>query len=130
MNHLSNLRESVTARLRKIATGGLVALVLGGLLATGITVSASALEPTDALFEMTVTAGGEPVAGARVEVLEPQDGTFVYRTSGTTDATGHVNLTEWFDDYKPTLDSNVGYAVSISTARSHDDGPATTETCG
>ncbi|TBN55376.1 hypothetical protein EYE40_14275 [Glaciihabitans arcticus] len=108
MNQLSELRESALARLRKIATGGIVALVLGGLLATGMTVGASAVEGEGAELSLHVTAGGEGVANARVDVLRAQGGSYVYSTSGYTNASGHVELTDTYN-----LQAGVKYAISI-----------------
>ena len=125
MNKLSELRESVIARVRKIATGGVVALVLGGLLATGITVSASAAVQ-DALFELTITSGGEPVTNAEVELLSPADGGYRVRAGGITDEDGFVDITKSYgDDYDPKLDSGVGYAVRVIPSNSYDQAPVT-----
>lgn len=103
--------SALVARLRRLATGGVVALVLGGLLSTGLTVGAQAAESTGAQLEVQVSGGGVPVEGVRVEVLSPQGSTYEFATSGYTDEQGVVELTDGY-----SLQAGVAYAVSLDTS--------------
>jgi hypothetical protein len=107
---LSAASSTRSSRLKRFLSGGVVALVTGGLLATGMTSVASA-EPGDPTFAVHVTAGSEAVVGARVELLADYgDGAgFEYASSEYTDDSGEVFFDE--DDY---LYTGVDYAVSIT----------------
>jgi len=96
------------ARVRKALTGGVVALVAGALLATGMTsVATAAAVPT---LNLTVKAGDVAVAGVDVEVYDRSPG-WDYKYSieyGTTDENGFVSFTN--DSLKPGAD----YVISVT----------------
>jgi len=108
------------ARVRKALTGGVVALVAGALLATGMTsVASAAVAPT---FKLTVTAGGVPVAGVDVEIYDTSSyANYVSSVAyGSTDETGRVTLGGDSEEGS-VLKTSANYVVSVKKSGNTPD---------
>jgi len=120
------------ARVRKALTGGIVALVAGALLATGMTSVATAATGDDAAITVTVTTGEAVVANADVRVYEIQNGDYAwFQGNEFTDETGKVTLDgleqglQYAVQVKSTEGSFTGgYLAGSSTALLSDFNPA------
>jgi hypothetical protein len=100
--------SSRSSRLARFLTGSVVALVTGGLLATGMTSVASAATGDDATLNVTVTNGTSVVEGYDVRAYEIVDGTTqwaYFSNNGITDETGKATI--------PGLEQGVEYAVHV-----------------
>ena len=108
MNTQSAQPSPLFARVRKALTGGIVALVAGALLATGMTSVATAATGDDAAITVTVTTGEAVVANADVSVYEIQNGDYAwFQGNNFTDETGKVT----FDG----LQQGLQYAVKVKS---------------
>ena len=97
------------SRLARLLTGGVVALVTGGLLATGMTSVASAATGDDAALTVTVTTGTNVVGGYDVSAYEIVDGTTpwsYFSGNGITDETGKATI--------EGLEQGTKYAVRVA----------------
>ena len=89
-----------SARLRsgtRIVSGGVAALAVGALLATGVVLPAEAAVSTSVTLKLTITADGLPVPNAALTIFDAYDygdgdGEYYYAGVGTTDAAGHVSM--------------------------------------
>lgn len=109
MNTQTAQPSPLFARVRKALTGGVVALVAGALLATGMTSVATAAIGDEAAITVTVKAGDEMVADANVSVYEIQDGDWAYfQNNNFTDEDGKVTL--------DGLEQGLSYAVKVESS--------------
>jgi len=123
------------ARVRKALTGGIVALVAGALVATGMTSVATAATGDDATLNVTVTTGSAVLEGYDVSVYQIQDGDWPYFVgNGITDETGKATIEGLVqgDDYAVKVSGKTyapegvegnyagGYLAGTSTALLND----------